>query len=38
MTNFGPPMPQTGLPEGWTQEQWNYYGQKYLDKLNTGER
>ena len=38
MTNFGPPIPQTGLPEGWTQEQWNYYGQKYLDKLNTGER
>jgi len=27
----GPPLPATGLPEGWTQEQWVYYGQQYLD-------
>ncbi len=32
----GPPIPESGLPEGWTQEQWQYYGQKYLDNLNAG--
>ncbi|MGA0240842.1 MAG: hypothetical protein ACO3L7_05830, partial [Poseidonia sp.] len=29
--NQGPPLPETGLPEGWTMEQWAYYGQQYLD-------
>ena len=29
----GPPLPATGLPEGWTMEQWEYYGQQYLDEL-----
>jgi len=28
----GPPLPATGLPEGWTMEQWSYYGQQYLDQ------
>ena len=27
-----PPLPATGLPEGWTMEQWAYYGQQYLDR------
>ncbi len=27
----GPPVPEDGLPEGWTMEQWQYYGQKWLD-------
>jgi hypothetical protein len=27
----GPPLPATGLPPGWTEEQWAYYGQQYLD-------
>jgi hypothetical protein len=27
----GPPIPETGLPEGWTEEQWSHYGQQYLD-------
>ncbi len=27
----GPPLPDTGLPAGWTEEQWAYYGQQYLD-------
>lgn len=26
-----PPLPEGGLPPGWTQEQWQYYGQQYLD-------
>ena len=26
----GPPLPATGLPEGWTMEQWQYYGEQYL--------
>lgn len=30
----GPPLPPGGLPAGWTMEQWTYYGQQYLDRLN----
>ena len=26
-----PTIPSTGLPPGWTDEQWAYYGQQYLD-------
>ena len=29
--SVGPPVPDDGLPEGWTMEQWQYYGQKWLD-------
>ena len=29
----GPPLPATGLPAGWTMEQWAYYGQQYLDQM-----
>jgi hypothetical protein len=25
-----PPLPATGLPEGWTMEQWGYYGAQWL--------
>ena len=28
--DVGPPLPATGLPEGWTMEQWSYYGEQYL--------
>lgn len=29
----GPPaVPPEGLPPGWTQEQWDYYGQQWLDQ------
>jgi len=28
--NTGPPIPASGLPEGWTMEQWNYYGEQWL--------
>jgi hypothetical protein len=26
-----PPRPADGLPPGWTEEQWEYYGQEWLD-------
>jgi len=26
-------LPETGLPDGWSMEQWNHYGQQYLDRL-----
>lgn len=29
----GPPVPQEGLPVGWSMEQWQHYGQQYLDRL-----
>ena len=28
-----PPLPPTGLPEGWTMEQWNHYGHQYLQNF-----
>ena len=28
-----PPVPETGLPEGWTMEQWQYYGHQYLQQM-----
>ena len=28
-----PAIPDTGLPEGWSFEQWQHYGQQYLDRL-----
>ena len=28
--NQGPPLPAGGLPQGWTMEQWAYYGDQYL--------
>ncbi|RJU88433.1 MAG: hypothetical protein DWC02_01690 [Candidatus Poseidoniales archaeon] len=27
----GPPVPEAGLPEGWTMDQWAHYGQQWLD-------
>ena len=29
-----PPLPPSGLPQGWTQEQWNSYGWQYIDALS----
>ncbi|RJU89126.1 MAG: hypothetical protein DWC02_00470 [Candidatus Poseidoniales archaeon] len=26
----GPPLPPSGLPPGWTMEQWQYYGHQWL--------
>ena len=28
-----PPIPESGLPEGWTMEQWQYYGHQYLQQM-----
>jgi hypothetical protein len=29
--NTGPPLPADGLPVGWSMEQWNHYGDDYLE-------
>jgi hypothetical protein len=29
-----PPIPESGLPEGWTMEQWAHYGKRWLDQQN----
>ena len=26
-----PLLPEGGLPEGWTMDQWKWYGQQWLD-------
>ena len=28
-----PVLPEAGLPDGWSMEQWEHYGQQYLDRL-----
>ena len=28
-----PPLPESGLPEGWTMEQWEWYGHEWLAKF-----
>ncbi|CAI8263378.1 MAG: Uncharacterised protein [Methanobacteriota archaeon] len=27
-----PPIPESGLPEGWTMDQWKWYGAEWLEK------
>ena len=27
----GPPLPAEGLPDGWSMDQWTYYGEAYLN-------
>jgi hypothetical protein len=27
-----PPLPASGLPEGWTMDQWEWYGHEWLSK------
>ena len=29
-----PPLPEGGLPSGWTMEQWEYYGEQWLERQN----
>ena len=28
------PLPPTGLPSGWTQQQWDHFGWQYIDSLS----
>jgi len=30
-----PPIPEGGLPPGWTEEQWQHYGHQYVDSEQT---
>ena len=32
-----PAIPSEGIPEGWTMEQWEYYGQEHLDSISRGD-
>ena len=32
-----PPLPPTGLPEGWTMDQWNHYGEQYVQSLSNSQ-
>ncbi len=32
-TGEAPPLPESGLPDGWTMEQWKWYGDEYLEEL-----
>ena len=36
-TSISPPLPSGGLPDGWTLEQWEHYGQDWLDKFGMEE-
>lgn len=36
-TSQSPPIPEGGIPEGWTTEQWEYYGHEHLEKIARGE-
>jgi hypothetical protein len=31
VVDAAPPLPDGGLPEGWTTDQWAHYGQQWLD-------
>ncbi|MED6337810.1 MAG: hypothetical protein VYC12_02160, partial [Candidatus Thermoplasmatota archaeon] len=31
ITSEAPPLPEGGLPDGWTMEQWKWYGHEYLE-------
>ena len=32
ITPSGPPVPEEGLPSGWTMEQWTHYGHQWLER------
>jgi hypothetical protein len=32
-----PPLPPTGLPEGWTEQQWQHYGHQYVASMGSND-
>ncbi len=32
ITPSGPPLPESGLPDGWSMDQWNAYGEMWLSQ------
>ena len=32
MPSEAPPLPEGGLPDGWTMDQWRWYGHEWLAK------
>ena len=34
VNTMAPPIPASGLPPGWTMEQWTHYGHAYLQQMN----
>ncbi|MFL2968589.1 MAG: hypothetical protein ACJZ6A_05505 [Candidatus Poseidoniaceae archaeon] len=33
-----PPLPPSGLPVGWTMEQWSHYGQQYIESMGPNQQ
>lgn len=33
-----PPLPSSGLPPGWTMEQWRYYGKQWIEHNGSNKR
>jgi hypothetical protein len=36
--NTVPPLPPSGLPAGWTMEQWSHYGQQYIESMGPNQQ
>ena len=36
--NTVPPIPPSGLPAGWTMEQWSHYGQQYVESMGPNQQ
>ncbi|DAC18212.1 MAG TPA: hypothetical protein HA276_02370 [Candidatus Poseidoniaceae archaeon] len=34
----GPTLPENGLPDGWTMEQWQHYGQQWLEQQSASQQ
>mgnify|MGYP003323133942 CR=1 FL=1 len=33
-----PPLPENGLPDGWTMEQWSHYGHQYIESMGPNQQ
>ena len=31
LASQAPPIPEEGLPDGWSMEQWQHYGHQYVE-------